>query len=222
MADLTELRRLMEAAAPTALHALFRYVNEMHADPRKLRTEIMARPPALTCASEADDGTWGQVIDYLIALVNVAPALLDAAEERDSLKAEVADLQATFDFRWKADQRATAMWQVATGRERMWPDHADMVIWMLGEIDKLRAECDEARAVVRATLWMAGRYADGRMTSAISTYNEAREKAEAGGYAGDAEPAVDGMARVAEEDAVRRRAAMKTIADEARRLGLDD
>ena len=54
------------------------------------------------------------------------------------------------------------------------------------------AQRDEARHVVRETLWMAGRYANGRQTYAVKMYNDARKIAEAGGYASKAEPAVDG------------------------------
>ena len=49
-----------------------------------------------------------------------------------------------FSARWDADQRAIARWQAATGRERTWPDHADMVVWLLGEVDRLTRERDEA------------------------------------------------------------------------------
>lgn len=39
---------------------------------------------------------------------------------------------------------------------------------------------------------MAGRYADGRRTYAVAMYNDARARAEQGGFGGDAQPAVDG------------------------------
>lgn len=44
-------------------------------------------------------------------------------------------------------------------------------------------ERDEARGVVRDTLWMARRYADGRQSYAVGMYNDAAKIAEAGGYA---------------------------------------
>jgi hypothetical protein len=48
------------------------------------------------------------------------------------------DLQATFDLRWKADMRAIKRWQAAhPGKENIWPDHADMVVWLLGEVERL-------------------------------------------------------------------------------------
>ena len=49
-------------------------------------------------------------------------------------------LQANFDIRWKADMRAIKRWQEATGRTLVWPDHADLCVWLLEQIDKLQAE----------------------------------------------------------------------------------
>ena len=47
----------------------------------------------------------------------------------------------------------------------------------------LEGERDEARGVVRETLWMARRYADGRQTYAVGMFNDAAMLAVAGGYA---------------------------------------
>lgn len=57
------------------------------------------------------------------------------AVEREATK----DLQATFDLRWKADMRAIKMWQAAhPGNELVWPDHADLVVWLLEQLEKQR------------------------------------------------------------------------------------
>jgi hypothetical protein len=47
--------------------------------------------------------------------------------------------------------------------------------------------------IVENTLWMAGRYADRRMTYAVGLYNDMLAQAEALGCANEAKPAVDGM-----------------------------
>ncbi len=77
-----------------------------------------------------------------------------------------------------------------------WPasreDAADAIRRAADQFDAAIAQRDEARHVVSETLWMAGRYASGRQTYAVSMYNEARKLAEAGGYASTAGPAVDG------------------------------
>jgi len=48
----------------------------------------------------------------------------------------IEELEATFDLRWKADMRAIKRWQEAhPGNDLTWPDHADMVVWMLDQMD---------------------------------------------------------------------------------------
>lgn len=57
----------------------------------------------------------------------------------------------------------------------------------------LRAQLETLTGIVRDTLWMAGRYADRRMSYAVGLYNDARVKAEAMGCADGATIAIDGM-----------------------------
>lgn len=63
--------------------------------------------------------------------------------------AEAVEMQNTFDLRWKADQRAIKRWHEAGGNPLVWPDHADLCMWLLGQIEdwKLAAgtEADERR-----------------------------------------------------------------------------
>ena len=57
------------------------------------------------------------------------------ADERDELRRTNEGLQLTFDLRWKADQRAIKRWQEAhPGTDLTWPDHADMVVWLMEQI----------------------------------------------------------------------------------------
>src|SRR5690348_5000879 len=52
--------------------------------------------------------------------------------ERNDAFDKLADLQRTFDLRWDADMRAIKRWQAAhPGSDLVWPDHADMVVWLL-------------------------------------------------------------------------------------------
>lgn len=63
------------------------------------------------------------------------------------LEEEQKEHDATFDLRWKADMRAIKMWQQAhPGRPNIWPDHADMVVWLMKRIAELEAELDQLRA----------------------------------------------------------------------------
>lgn len=58
----------------------------------------------------------------------------------------VRELDDLFDRRWQADMRAIKRWQGAgPGRELTWPDHADLVVWLLEENDKLLAEITRLR-----------------------------------------------------------------------------
>lgn len=83
--------------------------------------------------------------DHIPGLSNVpapiATALVDAVNDRD-------ELQATFDLRWDADRRATKRWQAATGRDTIWPDHADLCVWLLEQHDALRAALGRAEHVL--------------------------------------------------------------------------
>lgn len=51
------------------------------------------------------------------------------------------------------------------------------------KVKALEEERDEARHVVKQTLWMAQRYANGRMTYAVEMFNDAARLAVVGGYA---------------------------------------
>lgn len=64
---------------------------------------------------------------YILAALNAVPDLLT----------DRAESEASFDLRWKADMRAIRMWQEATGRTEVWPDHADLCVWLLGRIDTM-------------------------------------------------------------------------------------
>jgi len=55
----------------------------------------------------------------------------------DAKCSNCADLQRTFDLRWKADQRAIKIWQEANpGNDLVWPDHADLVVYLLGRLSQ--------------------------------------------------------------------------------------
>lgn len=39
-------------------------------------------------------------------------------------------------LRWNADMRAIKRWHDAGGDELTWPDHADLVVWLLERLEK--------------------------------------------------------------------------------------
>lgn len=67
-----------------------------------------------------------------------------------------AELQQIFDLRWQADQRAIKRWQAATGRTMTWPDHADLCVWLMEQLDAKEANrsaepfTDRERQMLRA------------------------------------------------------------------------
>ncbi len=53
---------------------------------------------------------------------------------------ELAELRETFELRWAADQRAIARWRETTGKEDIWPDHADLVCYLLARLEAAEEE----------------------------------------------------------------------------------
>jgi hypothetical protein len=59
-------------------------------------------------------------------------------EEIAKLNELIAENEAAFDHRWKADMRAIKMWQEAhPGNDLVWPDHASLCVWLMEQLDKL-------------------------------------------------------------------------------------
>jgi hypothetical protein len=61
------------------------------------------------------------------------------AEELKRIKEENEEYKESFDLRWKADMRAIKMWQKDNpGNDLVWPDHADLVVWLMGQLKEKR------------------------------------------------------------------------------------
>lgn len=77
-------------------------------------------------------------------LDRLATALEQVQEDHD-------DLDRSFMVRWEADMRAIERWQDAgPGRALTWPDHADMVVWLLEQLAALSTAQGEVEAKDRA------------------------------------------------------------------------
>lgn len=62
-----------------------------------------------------------------------------AAAKADILHAaeHLEETENSFNLRWDADMRAIKRWREAhPGKELVLPDHADLVVWLLGELEK--------------------------------------------------------------------------------------
>lgn len=63
------------------------------------------------------------------------------ASQEKKLVDKVTELEAIFDMRHRADMRAVARWRAAApGRELKQPDHADLVVFLLGELEAARPQ----------------------------------------------------------------------------------
>lgn len=52
-----------------------------------------------------------------------------------TIEDELTEMKATFDLRWKADQRAIKRWHDAGNDKAIWPDHADLMVWLLERLE---------------------------------------------------------------------------------------
>lgn len=80
-------------------------------------------------------GNWEMWVDP----VAIHDAIRAQAARIAELTTEKAEQEASFDLRWKADMRAIKRWQEKTGRTQVWPDHADLCVWLLERIKGLEA-----------------------------------------------------------------------------------
>ena len=65
----------------------------------------------------------------------------------DTARAECHDLNDLFELQLRADQRAVKRWREAhPGKETTSPDRADLVVWLMGQLDEARAECERLMA----------------------------------------------------------------------------
>jgi hypothetical protein len=66
---------------------------------------------------------------HIESLKNRSPMMVDCGL---CALADKSQLQRTFDLRWDADMRAIKRWQAANpGNDLVWPDRADLVVWLL-------------------------------------------------------------------------------------------
>lgn len=63
-----------------------------------------------------------------------------ARAEIERLQKELAEYDRAFVLRYNADQRAIKRWQGEPSKELFWPDHTDLCVWLIGEVERLQAE----------------------------------------------------------------------------------
>ena len=57
-----------------------------------------------------------------------------------NLKEIIKDYDFSFSLRWKADMRAIKKWQKKHGKELTWPDHTDLCMWLMEQLDECRCK----------------------------------------------------------------------------------
>lgn len=62
-----------------------------------------------------------------------------------TLQDEMDALQKTFDLQWEAQQRAIKRWQKATGKELVWPDTTDLIVWLMERLDSQQDALEAVR-----------------------------------------------------------------------------
>lgn len=78
------------------------------------------------------------------------PIVTEYDKEIKKIRAEITEHEQSFNLRWKADMRAIERWQAeAPGRELTWPDHADLCVWLLGQLTSLQSAYERAIAVMK-------------------------------------------------------------------------
>jgi hypothetical protein len=77
----------------------------------------------------------------------------DEIEERDRQIASLAEVQSTINLRHDADMRAIKQWQEAhPERELVWPDHVDLVVWLMEQIAALTANIENMDKIYHGTV----------------------------------------------------------------------
>lgn len=98
----------------------------------------------LTCGSKE------QIPDRLVDRV-IGP--IATLQQHERVVSDRDDLQRTFDLQWEADQRAIKRWQDAhPGNDLVWPDRANMVVWLMDQLDAATATFDDEEAGHQDTL----------------------------------------------------------------------
>lgn len=97
--------------------------------------------------------------------------IADYKQRIAELEGEIAEQQSSFELRWDADMRAIQQWQEATGKELQLPNHTDLCVWLMRQLDNAQAEL--------ARLRDAWRISDANLTGDLEMSAEKIRKLEA-------------------------------------------
>lgn len=95
------------------------------------------------------------LLDAANAIERLESAIASALAAKERAEAALAEHKHSFDLRWQADQRARALWRKdRPDRDMIWPDHADLCVWLLEQRDALAAKLAEAEKDAARYRWL--------------------------------------------------------------------
>ena len=106
----------------------------------RLRARIAALEAALDAFHKDPENPDAAVLRYKAI---ASKAIREQVEIRKEYESRISELEAVFDTKWDAEQRAIKAWQEKTGKHMTWPDHAKMVEWLMDELDAARAALEK-------------------------------------------------------------------------------
>jgi hypothetical protein len=116
-------------------------VSEPAFDAENVKREILPRDEVLRRPKVLAGTKTGEPIPDFLSTPNGWGELLSALAARAAEL--IREMDETFDFRWQADMRAIKRWQAAyPGNDLVWPDHADLLVWLMEQIEPASAEID--------------------------------------------------------------------------------
>lgn len=146
-----DLKRLTGAELPASAQAADAFLKGTS---RPESGHLEALDPAELEIARALVGNW-RVWNGSDVVFTSRPEKLIA--EIDRLTGELMGYRRSFQLRWAADKRATERWRKeAPDRELTWPDHADLVVWLLGQLREVEAERDTAVELAGKVVEAAG------------------------------------------------------------------
>ena len=111
-----------------------------------LEAQILAKAEAVDGVTFAVCGACGNAKGEAIDawLKTAAPhVIVELIEAKRRVEQELIEREHSFDLRWNADMRAIKLWQKATGRTEVWPDHADLCVWLMEKLDRVKSSIIE-------------------------------------------------------------------------------
>jgi len=94
--------------------------------------------------------------EWVLSEVQAIDLMKEAADR-------IEELERSFHLRWKADRRATLRWQAANpGNDLTWPDHADLVVWLMERLEALDKSAEMVMAANNVAIQKTKELAEAR------------------------------------------------------------